>query len=256
VRPGFAIAILLAGLLPSSAQDADSLYQQGLRLLGENQLVSASKALEECVRLQPDHASAWKALGVVRAMAGEYDRAEKPFQTACKLQPGLADACFYYGRTLYLLNQFKPALDVLQRLHEDPQVLRLTALSLEGLGQTAEAGRAFQRSLQLNRAGVPNDDPGIDYGVFLYRQGKAEEALAPLESAVERYPGASRAHLELGCVLLELNRLPEAEAHLEKAVALDAKSGRSHLLLGKVYLRLGKENAGEEQLRLGSGAEK
>ncbi len=256
MRPGLVFAILLAGTIPATAQDADALYRQGLRLLGENQLEPASKALEESVRLRPENASAWKALGVVRAMAGEYDRAEKPFQTACRLQPGLADACFYYGRTLYLLNQFKPALDVLQRLHEDAQVLRLTALSFEGLGQTAEAERAFQKALQLNRAGTPNDDPGIDYGVFLYRQGKAEEALTPLESAVARYPGASRAHLELGCVLLELNRLPAAEAHLEKAVALDAKSGRSHLLLGKVYLRLGKESAGEEQLRLGSATAK
>ena len=88
--------------------------------------------------------------------------------------------------------------------------------------------------------------------VFLFRQGRAEEAVAPLENSLKRYPQASRAHLELGCVLLALDRLPDAEQHLERAVSLDPQSGRSHLLLGKVYLRLGKQEAGERELRQGS----
>jgi Flp pilus assembly protein TadD len=251
---GAAIAMLLVGTM--TAQDADALYQTGIRLLSENQMSSATDALEKCVRLRPDYAAAWKALGVISATRGEFDRAEKPFRTACELQPGLADACSYYGRTLYLLNQFQPALEVLRRASgSDPnnsQLHRLIALCLEALGETSEASRAFQKAIQLNRGSLPNDDPGIDYGVFLYRQGRAEDAVEPLESSTKRHPDASRAHLELGCVLLALNRVSEAEAHLERAVALDPQSGRSHLLLGKVYMRLGKDKEGEEQLRQGS----
>jgi Flp pilus assembly protein TadD len=168
----------------------------------------------------------------------------------------LPDACLYYGRALYLLNGFQRALDVLRRaLKSEPdnsQIHRLMALSLEALGETDAAGASFQKALQADRGSTPNDDPGIDYGVFLYRQGRAEQAVEPLENVVKRHPDAGRAHLELGCVLLALDRLPQAEAHLERAVALDPQSGRSHLLLGKVYLRLGKQAAGEEQLRQGS----
>ena len=253
---GAAAAILLTGALAVLAQDADELYRVGIRLLSENQPAPAAEALERCVQLKPDHAAAWKALGVVSAAEGDYERAEKPFRTACELQARLPDACLYYGRTLYLLNRFQAALEVLRRAlknePDNPQVHRLMALSLEALGNTAEAGAAFQKALQANRGSPPNDDPGIDYGVFLYRQGRAEQAVEPLENVLKRHPDAGRAHLELGCVLLALDRLPQAEAHLERAVALDPKSGRSHLLLGKVYLRLGKDAAGVEQLRQGS----
>lgn len=253
---GAKVAMLLAGALAALSQDADDLYRAGVRLLSENQPARATEALERCVQLKPDHAAAWKALGVVSAAQGDYERAEKPFRTACELQPRLPDACLYYGRALYLLNRFQPALEVLRRaLKNEPnnaQIHRLIALSLEALGETDQAAAAFQKALLADRGSPPNDDPGIDYGVFLYRQGRAEQALDPLENVLKRHPDAGRAHLELGCVLLALDRLPQAETHLERAVALDPQSGRSHLLLGKVYLRLGKEAAGEEQLRQGS----
>ena len=100
---------------------------------------------------------------------------------------------------------------------------------------------------------LPNEDPGIDYGVFLFRQGQAEDAVAPLEAALKRHPDAARAYLELGCIELALDRLPEAATHLERALALDRRTcARAHLLLGKVYQRQGKIQAAEEHLRLGA----
>ncbi len=238
------------------AQDAGDVCRAGMRLLSENQPAAAIESLERCVALRPGVAQEWHALGVAAATLGDYERAERPFRTACELQPGLPDACLYYGRTLYLLNRFQPAIEVLRRAlkadSNNSQIYRLVALSWEGLGQMAEARAAFEKAMELNRGSAANEDPGIDYGVFLFRQGHAEQAIAPLENALKRHPEASRAHLELGCVLLALDRLPEAEAHLERAVQLDPQSARSHLLLGKVYLRLGKQEAGEREMRQGS----
>src|SRR5258708_9563256 len=250
------IAILLAAGFVAAAQDSDQLYQLGTGLLAERQPAAAIQALERSVALKPSHAAAWKALGVVHAAQGDFDLAEKPFRTAFELQPSLPDACLYYGRTLYLLNRFQPALEVLRRAvpydQRNSQIYRLMALSLEALGETAEAGSAFQNAVRLDRGSPPNEDPGIDYGVYLFRQGRAEQALDPLESVLKRHPDASRAHLELGCILLSLDRLSDAQLHLERACALDPNSSRSHLLLGKVYLRLGKTEAAEEHLSQGS----
>jgi tetratricopeptide (TPR) repeat protein len=249
------VRTLLAGTFVAVAQDAGEFYRQGTQLFDEHKPAAAIAALEQSVALRPEHAAAWKALGVVYAAQGDYEKAEKPFLNACQRQPALADACLYYGRTLYLLNRFRPAVEVLRRALENDksnaQVYRLMALSWEGLGEVTQAGAAFQAAVRVYRNSVPNEDPGIDYGVYLFRQGQAEPALEPLQSALERHPDAARAHLELGCVLLSLDRLEEAGAHLERAVALEPESSRSHLLLGKVYLRLGKEAAGEEQLRQG-----
>jgi Flp pilus assembly protein TadD len=117
------------------------------------------------------------------------------------------------------------------------------------MGESNAAGGAFREALKGVPSGAANEDPAIDYGVFLFRQGRGEEAVEPLKEVVKRHPAAARAYLELGCVQLSLDRVSEAAASLERAVALDAGNSRTHLLLGKAYLRLGKNEAAEEQLR-------
>jgi Tfp pilus assembly protein PilF len=251
----FEIALIgIACPLPAAAQSPEDFYRLGTQFFAERKPAEAIAALERSVQLKPDYAAAWKALGVVYASGSDYQQAERPFRNACEREAGLQDACLYYGRTLYLLNQFEPALQVLRAAlrtdRNNSQIYRLMALSEQALGQTSEAGAAFQAAVRLHRGGVPDEDPGIDYGVYLFRLGWAEQALDPLESVLKRYPDGARAHLELGCVLLALDRLSEAQVHLERAVALDPRSSRAHLLLGKLYLRLGKTEAGEQQLQV------
>jgi Flp pilus assembly protein TadD len=250
--------MVFAGLsaAPAWPQSADELFRQGSRLFAEGKPDPAIAAFQASVRLQPGFAPAWKALGVALASRGDYDAAETPFRNACERLPALPDACLYYGRTLYLLNRFRPAIQVLRGAipneRNPTEAYRLLALSFEGLGEVAEAESAFRQALRNNRGGLPDEDPGIDYGVFLYRQGRAEQSLGPLEDVLKRHPETARAHLELGCILLSLDRLPDAAAHLERAVAVDARNARAHLLLGKTYLRLGKPDLAEEHLRQGS----
>ena len=238
------------------SQDAEALVRNGEKLFNERNLDGAIETFQRAVDIEPRYAPGWKALGVAFASRGDFERAEAPFRNACERQPTLSDACLYYGRTLYLLNRFQGAIPVLratiQREPRSPEAYRLLALSLEGLGRFTEAGDAFRDALRLNRGGAPDEDPGIDYGVFLTRQGQAGQAIPVLEDALKRHPRSSRGHLELGCTLLALDRLPDAAAHLEQSLTLNPDSGRAHLLLGKVYLRLGKTEAGEEHLRQGS----
>jgi len=176
--------------------------------------------------------------GVAFAQHGDYELAETAFRNACERQPSLANGCLYYGRSLYLLNRFQAAIPVLRRTVPSAESYRLLALSLEALGQAAEAGDAFREALRLNRGGAPDEDPGIDYGVFLTRQGHADQAIAPLEQVLKRHPDAGRAHLELGCSLLGLDRLAEAAGHLERALELHPDGERAHLLLEKIRRRL------------------
>lgn len=245
--------LLLAFLL---ADDPAELYRQGMRLLADHQPAAAIESFQRALQLRPTDAVTWRALGVAHASRGDYESAEEPFHRACLLDPLLSDACLYFGRTLYLLDRFEPALDVLHRaLDQDPQnaqLHRIEALCLEGLGRTADADAAFRQAMRLKNLGAPDEDPAIDYGVFLFRQGRAEEALPPLQDAVKRHSDAARAHLELGCVLLSLDRVQDAAVHLERAVTLDARSQRAHLLLGKAYLRLGKPALAQQHLDQGS----
>jgi tetratricopeptide (TPR) repeat protein len=245
--------VALATMLPSLAsQDAEALYRTGLRLFWEHQTDAAITALQQRVDIQLGNAGAWKALGVAFASQGNFERAETPFRKACELQPALPDARLYYGRALYLLDRFQPAIDVLRRaitVRDSAEAHRLLALSFEGLGRTAEAGAEFQTAFRLGGNTLADEDPGIDYGVYLFRLVQPEQAIAPLEAALRRHPESTRAHLQLGCILLALDRLEDAAARLERSLADGPQQARAHLLLGKVYLRLGKTQAAEEHLR-------
>ncbi len=247
-------ALLLALLFV--ADDPDVLYKEGLRLFAEGQPAAAVASFRKSLELRPTDAATWKALGVVHAALGDYTRAEEPFHRACLLDAKLPDACLYFGRALYLLDRFEQSVNVLRTaLLSDPrnaQILRIEALALEASGKTAEAESAFREAIRLDKNSPPNEDPAIDYGVFLYRQGRAEAALEPLQAAVQRHPDAARAQLELGCALLELDRVEQAATHLERATALDPQAPRGHLLLAKAYQRLGKSELARKELDQGS----
>ena len=133
-----------------------------------------------------------------------------------------------------------------------PRVHRAIALNFAALGLPAEAERHFVSAIKLNgRAAGEGEDPRVDYGAFLFRQGRTEEALRPIEQAARDVPTSARANMEWGRVLLHLEKLEEAAACLEKAVALEPGNWNARLLLGHAYLRLGRTSEGEREVRLG-----
>jgi Flp pilus assembly protein TadD len=243
-------------LLLLAADDPVALYKDGLRLFSAGQPDAAITAFRKSLAIRPNDPATWKALGVVYASRNDYVQAEQPFHRACLLDAKLPDACLYYGRALYLLDHFDQSVSVLETLiRGDPQngqAYRIEAMALEASGQIAAAESAFQQAIRLDTMPPLNEDPVIDYGVFLYRQGRSEAALDPLNAAVKRRPDSARAQLELGCVLLELDRVAEAAQHLQRATAADPANPRGHLLLAKAYQRLGKIELARKELDQGS----
>ena len=65
---------------------------------------------------------------------------------------------------------------------------------------TQEAERNFRDAIRLYHpgSGVPQPDPRLDYGAFLLREGRTQDALDMLQQSVTASPGSPRAHAELG----------------------------------------------------------
>jgi Flp pilus assembly protein TadD len=253
----FALLFTALGVVSfAAADDPDMLYRDGLRLLQQGQPQSAVDTFRKALKLAPSQPESWKALGVAYETLGDNLDAEEAFHFACLLNPKLPDACLYFGRALYLLDRFADAINVLRAAigkdAQNPQLYRVEALALEGSGKNEQAEAAFRQAVQFEKNSALNEDPSIDYGVFLYRAGRAEAAAGSLQSAVTHHPDAVRAQLELGCVLLALDRPGEAAEHLQKATALNEKSARAHLLLGRTYQRLGKSELARKELERAS----
>lgn len=200
----------------------------------------------------------WKAQGMATAARGDLQGAVEPLGKACALAPRDEDACYFFARNLYALGRYDLARDPFEKaLKAAPRsmrsrVHRAVALNFEALGLAADAERHFLQAIRLNRGGGrPSEDPRIDYGAFLFRQGRTEESIEPLERAARDLPSCARAHTELGRALLQLDK-PEAAARpLERALELEPANWDARLLLGAAFLRLGRTREGEEQMRIG-----
>jgi Tfp pilus assembly protein PilF len=202
--------------------------------------------------------AAWMKVGLARAGRGELEAAAEAFRRACSLAPKDEDACYYYGRNLFALNRYGDAVEPLEKALRAAakdrrwRVHRALARNFEWLDRAADAERHFREAVRLGRGRASQaEDPRVDFGSFLYRQGRTLEALKPLEEAAGSKPASPRAYAELGRVFLQLERVQEAAAALEKAVETDPRDWSARLLLGRAYLRLGRREAGERELEIG-----
>jgi Tfp pilus assembly protein PilF len=247
-------------LLALAQPDAEIAYKAGVAAFQRRDYPVAAQQLKRAAELDPRHAAAWKALGVVHAAQENYAAADIPFQRACELDRKLEDACYYYGRNAFALNRFELSLAAMKKaLPHDRRPFRIhlgIAQSLEGLGRTAEAEAQFRTAVQLlaERPAAPDFDPRLHYSVFLFRQGRLEPALASIQPVIADYPAAARPRLEAARPLFHLGRLAEAGAELEKAVAADPGYTAAHLLLGRIYARLGQPEKAAHHSRLGAAS--
>ena len=207
--------------------------------------------------LPPSSAADWKAAGVAEVGAQRMDAAAAAFGKACELDPKDEDACYFFGRTLSSMDQWEKARDPFEKALRAASPLKLArvhraiALNFIGLGDTASAERHFKLAIDRNPGpDLLREDPRVDYGAFLFRQGRLGEALPLLNEAVRAAPRSARAHTELGRVALHLGSADAAVASLETAVNLDPRSSAARLLHGRAYLEAGRVDEGQKQLRL------
>jgi Flp pilus assembly protein TadD len=230
----------------------------GLAHFRAGRAVAARPFLKAATDLAPSNAQAWKVLGLANTSAGDLDAAASALGKACDLAPRDEEACYYLARTLYAQGHYQAARAPFEKaLKSAPDEMRLKvhraiALNFAGLGAAEDAERHFQEAIRLMGPGSREpEDPRVDYGAFLFRQGRTGAALAPLQEAVRNAPSSARANLELGRVLLHLEKTGEAAGRLETAVRLAPADFNAHLLLGRAYLKLGRTAEGEREMKLG-----
>ena len=247
-----------AGKVSNHPDSGDAYFYLGVTRFRAGDSSAALVLLERAVSLTPSNWRAWKTIGIVATSAGNLERAGQALERGCELAPLDEEACYFLARNLHITGQYEAARDpfekalraarkqMLSRIH------RAVALNFSALSMPAEAEFHFRKAIQSTALAAPGgEDPKVDFGAFLFRQGRTEEALGPLEKAVQEVPASSRANTELGRVLLHTGRLEAAAARLERAVAADPGNWNARLLLGNAFLRLGRTEDGEREMRLG-----
>ena len=173
-----------------------------------------------------------------------YPDAERWLLYSLNLDATDLQARYYLGRTLYNENRFDEAVnafrEVLAHNGHDVKAEDNLGLSLEGLGQMAEAKAAYQQALAWQENTADRDaGPSLDLGNLLLGEDHVKEALPYLQRATVLAPFDPRTYRALGKAYTHLNRLEEARIALEKAVSLAPGEAATHYVLAQLYRRLG-----------------
>jgi len=185
---------------PAAAAEAARAYEHGRSLVARGEMMAATVALRDALRLRPDLAEARASLGLALYAMGDLDGAVEELRGLLRVRPDLAEA-------------------------------RLTLASALVARQDWPAARA---ELETALAAQPELlQAGYTLGVVRYAQGDLAGAIDAYRRVLAREPRAADARYNLALVLKLARR--EAEATPEFLAAAEAGLPRAQYFAGAAY---------------------
>lgn len=239
---GAAESLLLryATLHPDSQE---ALYLLGFVLHRENRPKESLEIYTKAAALKPPTGDDLKIVGLDYVLLNDYADAIKWLEKAVELDPENKDAWYYLGRAYYSRTSLSESRKAFQTvLGLDPRDARAEnnlGLILESEAKPDEALDAYRKASAW-QDGTPHqsEQPYLNLGSLLLELDRADEAVSPLERAVELGTSNASCHLKLGTAYLRTNRLPEAQRELEKAERLESENAAIHYQLARIYKQM------------------
>lgn len=213
--PALLTAVAAACLAFRASPSDNQAFQRGLEAFRNRDFQTAEQAFKQAVQAEPDSARGWKLLGMTYIAEERYELAEGASRRACDVNPREENACYYLGRVEFTLGRFEPALRAyriaLENKGETGRALLGFALTYEAMSKPEEAERYYKRAITAGESRAK-----IDYGLFLFKQGRGEESRAILREA-----GANEELRRVERSLSDARGRPKAPV-LRSAVRFDA----------------------------------
>lgn len=121
----------------------------------------------------------------------------------------------------------------------------LKALLLQSEGEVALADAQYQKALRFE----PNNSQALNnYGAFLFRQNRFEDALPPLRKVVQDtdYPKRAQAYENLGLAELRVGDTAAAEVAFQRSLRLNLVQPRASLELAHIYFESGQHDLAQQ----------
>lgn len=156
--------------------------QRGMAAFRQRNFQAAEREFREAVRAEPTSARVWKLLGMTYIAQEKYEAAEDPCRKACDLDSHEENACYYLGRVNFTLGRFPAALHAYElalanRVNTGRALLGL-ALTYEAMSKPGDAERYYKLAIAAGESRAR-----VDYGLFLFKQGRGKESLEVLRRA-------------------------------------------------------------------------
>jgi tetratricopeptide (TPR) repeat protein len=245
-----AIAIRLLTLVLFAAapvSPGQAAYEKANGLLVAKKLPEALAAVDEALRLDPKLIPALTLKAKLAMAAYRLDVARRCLEQALALDPRAPYAQFLYGLEAYLGNDLKEALPRFRKARQlsptDPRAALYLGLTIESLGQPAEALSLYEEAVRLERsAGELHAETLLPGGRLLLLLGRLEECERWIRQAAALAPDSRDVHFEFARLLLKKGDAAQGVAEGEAALALSegvVTDAAIHYLLIRAYQQSG-----------------
>lgn len=221
-------------------------FQQGLAHFQAGRFAEAQDAYGEVLAADPNHADAWRAMGLLAHQFGRNDLAVDWIGKAHALEPASPEHRFAFGVVLQALGRTAEAeaayREVLAALPEAANVHNNLGGVLRLQGRLAEGEVAYRAAVALAPGSAIFQD---NLGIILHDQRRHEEASACFHAALALDPDYVDARHNLGKALHAMGRLDEAGAALQDAIRRRPDDSRILNDMGVLLHELGRMDDAE-----------
>jgi len=226
-------------ITPATAQDAKTLYTEGVQLKTDRKVKEAAKKFEQANALQPNYTESLYELGWCYNDLQEYNKAIGVLRQARAGWPDVAKVHFELGYALQKTSQTDSAISSFNRCLS---INSGYSLAYKQLGQIAYDQLDYTSAIEhFGKYEARASTPPTDY-LYWYRKGFCYNAIKDYSNAVVALAKSqlikddyTNTWLEMGFALSRLKKYDEAIGNYKEAIQLDPKSHIGYNGIGEVY---------------------
>jgi len=208
---------------PITLNRSQSYVEAGQKLYQQGSFEAAAGSFDQAVRIDPENAFGYNALGSARARLKQWSEAVSLYGKAIEIKPDYAAAYFNRGVAYNNAGRFELAVqDFSWAIDEepyDPRILDLRGRAYLSLRDQDHALADFDRAIELNSS---DSEAFMGRGMVAFRQGDYQKALREFTQSIELRPSAE-AYERRADTFQSLRRTADADGDLKKAAAMRAR---------------------------------
>jgi len=245
-----ALCLSLCGFFLLAAEPAKEVFDQAVRDLAAGEYQAAERGFQSVLREQPNHVAALSNLGVIYSRTNRADRAIAVYRRALRLSPGDQALLLNLGLVYLKQEAHARALPLFARVVEiDPGHLQARQLLAVCRAYTGQLEPAI-RDLEALRTAAPRDDGILFLLGFAYLKNHEPGKAKAIFQLMFEAAGPARAQFLAAKANYEATLFPQAEEAFYETLRLDPGFPGVHLELGKVYISLRQTDDALRELQL------
>lgn len=209
----------------------------------------------QAIKLNPQLVVAYYQAGLASLELGQLQEAGQFFRSATNIDPNLAEGYAGIANTLVALGRHADSLPFFDKAwqlnNQSASLQRQWAAALVELGRYDEASRHYQEAINLGSKSLDAKERALiynDWGVNLFRQGKAEQAIEKLAYAIDVDANFVTAKLNKGLVHNALEEYEMAAEAFDRVIEHQPDKADAYMLCGISRLLMGRHREALERL--------